>query len=245
MEHILIVEPDQKQLGETVNLVTSCGRASLIASDYEGALKLCRTESISLLIVSLSPIVGKTAAFIEEAKLLDIPQVLLIVGEGTEIDKLPAVLQPGNQVYPHFKPLSKEGLEAYLPKKKPGVNTIRPKALIVDDEEDVRIFICEAFEMRGFDAFEAANGREALECLAREAIDYVITDVYMPKMNGLELIKKIREQDPTIPIVTISGAIDHSLTESLQLGASSTMEKPFDPDDLVNKFNPENLSAKN
>jgi two-component system, cell cycle sensor histidine kinase and response regulator CckA len=79
--------------------------------------------------------------------------------------------------------------------------------LLVDDEQALRKLIRESLELDGYRVLEAANGQEALETAAqsRSSIDVVITDVVMPGMSGAELIRQMRERQPGMPVVLISG----------------------------------------
>jgi CheY-like chemotaxis protein len=79
--------------------------------------------------------------------------------------------------------------------------------LLVDDEQALRQLLRESLELDGYRVLEAASGQEALAVAAesRSAIDVVITDVVMPGMTGAELIRQIRQRQPGMPVVLISG----------------------------------------
>jgi CheY-like chemotaxis protein len=84
-----------------------------------------------------------------------------------------------------------------------GVHTI----LLVDDENMFRIAIRDALELDGYRVLEASNGSDALEVLARwdGRIDLLLTDLRMPVMGGLELMRAVRERRPEIPVLLMSG----------------------------------------
>ena len=79
--------------------------------------------------------------------------------------------------------------------------------LLVDDEQPLRQLIRQSLELGGHRILEAANGQEALVAASEStcSIDVVITDVVMPGMSGAELIRQLRERQPGIPVVLISG----------------------------------------
>ncbi|MDH4225855.1 MAG: response regulator [Deltaproteobacteria bacterium] len=101
--------------------------------------------------------------------------------------------------------------------------------LFVDDEEDIRYTFRDRFEGR-FGIFTAGNGLEALDILGgNESIHVVVTDIRMPDMNGLELIRKARVLDPDIGFIVVSGHADsEDIIEALKVGARSFLRKPYD-----------------
>ena len=105
--------------------------------------------------------------------------------------------------------------------------------LIVEDEANMRRVLSALLERDGFRAFEAADGGAALELLKREQVDAILTDLRMPKMNGLELLEAVRRAHPEIPVVmlTAHGTVG-SAVEALKQGAFDYLTKPFDPDEI-------------
>lgn len=79
------------------------------------------------------------------------------------------------------------------------------RILVVDDEPLVRKSLYESLRGDGFTASMASNGEEAYEKIAGSYFDIVITDMKMPKMNGIELLKKLRKDFPSISVVLITG----------------------------------------
>jgi DNA-binding NtrC family response regulator len=105
--------------------------------------------------------------------------------------------------------------------------------LIVEDEANMRRVLSALLERDGFRTLEASDGSAALELLARESVDAVLTDLRMPKMNGLELLEALRRTLPEIPVVmlTAHGTVG-SAVEALKQGAFDYLTKPFDPDEI-------------
>lgn len=102
------------------------------------------------------------------------------------------------------------------------------RILVVDDEEDVRETLSEMIKELGYQVVVAENGKEALDRIKTEKVDLIITDLSMPKMNGLELIVTSKRINPNIPIGVISafGNVENT-TYALTRGAFSFIAKPF------------------
>src|SRR6476661_4314210 len=80
--------------------------------------------------------------------------------------------------------------------------------LVVDDERDVRLSIRMLLEFYGYRVIEAANGAEALELLAQSTVSFVITDLHMPRMNGIEFLREVRTTAGVRPrVVAMSGVV--------------------------------------
>ena len=115
------------------------------------------------------------------------------------------------------------------------------KILIVDDEDHLRMLIEQALEEledEGVDFFTAANGEEALELIVNEKPNLVFLDVMMPKMNGLEVCRRVKLElqlnDVSIIILTAKGQeLDKKKGE--EVVADLYMTKPFDTDKLLDK----------
>jgi len=109
----------------------------------------------------------------------------------------------------------------------------RKKLLIVDDQVGIRILLLEVFSTEGYETFQAANGRAALEIVRLHAPDLVLLDMKIPGMDGLEILKKIKEMNRDIKVImmTAYGELD-MIKEATELGALMHFTKPFDIDEL-------------
>jgi putative two-component system response regulator len=104
----------------------------------------------------------------------------------------------------------------------------RPICLVVDDEMRLRQILVHLMRGDGFDCLEAANGVEALEQLARHDVVLVMSDLRMPKMDGMELLRQTRARYPDIAIVMITAVSDVEVAVScLAIGAMDYLTKPF------------------
>lgn len=80
----------------------------------------------------------------------------------------------------------------------------KKRILLVDDEEGIRLLYREEFEEEGYDVATASNGEEALEKFSQESPDLVILDINMPGMNGIEVLRRMKEINPELPVILSS-----------------------------------------
>lgn len=106
------------------------------------------------------------------------------------------------------------------------------RALVVDDVTSVRTVLQLALEDAGYTVSLAANGREALACLAREPVDIVLTDLQMPVLSGVQLFTELRAQGFQMPVVFMSAGTN-ARAAAIACGADGYVPKPFDLDTLL------------
>lgn len=105
--------------------------------------------------------------------------------------------------------------------------------LIIDDEEGIRDSCSQLLERRGHNVDTAENGEEGLELLNKSGFDIVILDLKMPGIGGIEVLNRIKEDNPEIIVIVITGyATVESAVEAMKLGAYDFLPKPFTPDEL-------------
>ena len=105
--------------------------------------------------------------------------------------------------------------------------------LVVDDEKPLRDFVRRNLDVRGFNVRVASNGLEALAIFNTQAIELVILDVMMPRMDGLETIRRIR-QSSLVPVIVLSALGEESdKIRALNLGADDYLTKPFGVGELL------------
>jgi len=106
------------------------------------------------------------------------------------------------------------------------------RVLIVDDEEDDRMLMRSLLGSDDHELYFAANGEEALKLYLRHPIEVVVTDIQMPRGDGLELITALMGLDPDARVVAVSGQSPNKLDEAREAGAMSVLEKPLTKDGL-------------
>ncbi len=103
------------------------------------------------------------------------------------------------------------------------------KILIVDDEEAIRQAFAHLFKNNHYQVFQAAGGQEALDLIGREKIDICFLDIRMPRVDGLQTLKSIKNFDPHIQVVMMTAYRDtNEALQALHLGAADYIHKPFD-----------------
>jgi len=108
------------------------------------------------------------------------------------------------------------------------------RILVVDDEPYIRELIRDTLKTRRYAVSVAANGVEALEVMARDPHDIVVTDVVMPGMGGLDLVKRLKKSHPLARVIVLTGyPRDSDIGDFLLQGADEFLPKPFRGNDLV------------
>jgi two-component system response regulator AtoC len=109
----------------------------------------------------------------------------------------------------------------------------RKQVLIVDDEPNLRKILSAQLSRDGYDVLTAEDGEQGLAQLREHHIDLVITDLKMPRVDGMTLLKRALEEEPELPVVMITahGTIDTAV-EALKRGAFDFVTKPFDKDEV-------------
>ena len=105
--------------------------------------------------------------------------------------------------------------------------------LIVDDEKNIRMTLSQSLESLGVETEMAGNGEEALAKLKEKDFSLMLLDIRMPGMDGMEVLRRVREVRPDIRIIMITayGTIE-SAVEAMKLGAVDFLQKPFDPEEI-------------
>lgn len=107
------------------------------------------------------------------------------------------------------------------------------KILVVDDEGLVRNFLSETLRRKNFEVSVAENGMKAIALMKETAFDLVITDMRMPDLTGIDVLKKAKEMNPSVAVIVITafGSIENAV-EAMRLGAFNYLIKPFSPDTI-------------
>ncbi|HCI83007.1 MAG TPA: DNA-binding response regulator [Ktedonobacter sp.] len=109
----------------------------------------------------------------------------------------------------------------------------KKRILIADDEDVLRDFISRNLRARGFEVFEASNGLEAVAQWERENPHLLILDIMMPRMDGLEVCQRVREQS-SVPIIVLTALdAERDKVMALDLGADDYLTKPFGVEELL------------
>ena len=114
----------------------------------------------------------------------------------------------------------------------------KKKILVVDDEQDVRETLESVLAKLDYNPVVAAGGKEALEIIKQNKIDVVLSDLYMPEMDGIELLKRVKTEDRNIVFLMITAhPTIETAVDAIKKGAYDYLTKPFHIDEVKMKLN--------
>lgn len=117
-----------------------------------------------------------------------------------------------------------------------------PLALVIDDDTQVRELVCVMLKRAGYDIVSAKDGREGLGACKAQKPDVVITDIFMPHQDGIDVLREIKSLPAPPRVVVISGGSPRMQLDFLdiaqKLGADSILHKPFTRDQLLEAVTP-------
>jgi DNA-binding response OmpR family regulator len=111
-----------------------------------------------------------------------------------------------------------------------------PTILVADDEEDLRELVSYRLSRSGYEVVEAVDGQEAFELATERTPDLMVLDVMMPRLDGYELTRRVREEDSlrSVPVILLTARSQESdVSRGFDVGADDYLKKPFNPDELV------------
>jgi DNA-binding response OmpR family regulator len=108
--------------------------------------------------------------------------------------------------------------------------------LVADDDDDVRELVVFRLERAGYDVITAADGEQAVELASARRPDLCVIDVMMPKLDGYEVTRRLRETDglSAVPVLLLTASVqDAAVAEGFEAGADDYVKKPFSPQELL------------
>jgi excisionase family DNA binding protein len=174
---------------------------------------------------------GQTADWLtlgQAAKYLGVAQST--IRKWSDGGRLPAFYTPGGH-----RRFRRGDLDQFLGSSRGGPST-QPVVLVVDDDDGLRAFLRSNLEIEGYAVREAASAEEGLAALDEEPPDLILLDVMMPRMNGWEMLQRVRERHGvgTMPVIMFSGKVDEGEPGAAEeRGAQAFIGKPFDPEQLL------------
>ncbi len=107
------------------------------------------------------------------------------------------------------------------------------KILVIDDEEEARLFLKKALERRGYYVMTASDGEEGLEKIKEHEIEIILCDIIMPKLNGIDFLKKVRHYNLAAQVIMMTGKASlNNCVEALEYGACGYLIKPVETKDV-------------
>lgn len=111
---------------------------------------------------------------------------------------------------------------------------MRRRALVIDDEKIVLTSISKILKEKNFDVDTAESGRQGIELALKNDYDIVLTDIRMPDIGGMRVLRDIKRAKPSLPVIMITGyATIKGAVQAMKLGAQDYLEKPFTPEELM------------
>jgi DNA-binding response OmpR family regulator len=109
------------------------------------------------------------------------------------------------------------------------------KVLVVEDHHDTSFMLCRLLKLEGYDVEHAIDGMVGYSAATNEPPDLIVTDIQMPRMNGIEMIKRIREEGGLgeVPIIVMSAYGKRMIDDAIEAGADGYVEKPIDFDKFL------------
>ena len=105
---------------------------------------------------------------------------------------------------------------------------------VIDDDESFRVALVESLSSLGYGADGYASAEDYIRAIGGKSFDCVVTDIHMPGMNGLDLMKRLATQGSTIPVVLITARSDTNLeVKAAAAGAACLLRKPFEINNLI------------
>jgi DNA-binding response OmpR family regulator len=115
------------------------------------------------------------------------------------------------------------------------ITVMGKKVLVVEDHHDTSFLLCRLLKMEGYEVEHAIDGMVGFSTATSEHPDLIVTDIQMPRMDGIEMIKRIRESRPIskTPIIVMSAYGKRLINDAIEAGADAFVEKPIDLDNLL------------
>jgi EAL domain-containing protein (putative c-di-GMP-specific phosphodiesterase class I) len=110
---------------------------------------------------------------------------------------------------------------------------VKPRVLVADDDEAIRALVVRGLSAAGYDVVAVANGLDAIKALESMRPDAVVSDISMPELTGIEMLRRIRANDPDVPVILVTGSPNvETAVEAVRLGAMQYLTKPVNLDEL-------------
>jgi DNA-binding NtrC family response regulator len=236
---ILIVDDDPVVLKSCERILKEEGYKTILAGGTQEALDLMADNTFSLLLVDIKMPEKDGLYFIEQARAKnpDIP-ILVISGYPTE-DTISRSIKLGAGGF-LAKPFSPDELleevKSLFGKRRQRVQT--RNILVIDDEQIVLDSVQKIMSSANYKTDLAASSRQGLEWAMNRDYDIVLSDIRMPEIGGMKILREIKRAKPSLPVIIFTGyATVKSAVQAMKLGAENYIEKPFTPDTLLEAVN--------
>ncbi len=232
---ILVVDDDPYLLSLLSDTLKAIGYSSVCANDGVEAIEVLEKEEFDLVITDIKmPRMDGVELLQNIRKLYPRLPVLFITGVASP--EIIGQVAPNGFLAKPFRISNIELLiENTLASKYNGIPRKIKKVMVVDDDETFLLMMADSLLYHNYLALTITNGGDALERIKEEEIDVVITDIRMPNMDGITLLKSIKELKPKLPVILITGFLsqDDVKNKLMNFTADGFLEKPFEIEQIV------------
>lgn len=238
---ILIVEDDPTHQGVIEGIVAGRGHTPVTVSSVEEAISILKLrQAVRLIIASVAMPKRNGFDLLKYLKTeIGLRSIPLIMSSTTGDEKLVGrSIELGASDF-IIKPIDQENLAQKIDKL---LNNNRGKILLVDDQQVILNLLVKVLEREGYDTITAISAEEALGLLETTNVKGVISDIMMPGMNGIELLKSIKQRNAAMPVLLITGyAGKYSMNNAKTAGADGYITKPFKNVQIIQKLRELNI----
>lgn len=229
---VLLVDDDPHALETLADVLLVEGIRSRVAGSLAAALDAIEAEAPGAILVDLVLEDGTGLELAARVRARHPQTPIFYTSAYTDMDLVDRVIRSGESFFP--KPIQLRNLLAAL---KDHLRRAQPRpmgqgpqrVLLVDDDERMLESLSDIFQSEGFEVVTATDGREALDALTGGGVDGVLSDIVMPRMDGLELARRLRERHPELPIVLLSAYYTPERWEELGGPEVPVFPKPVSP----------------
>lgn len=237
MEKVLLVDDEPDIIHQLKRIIRKEGFEVLTAADGQAGLELFQKELPGLVITDVAmPGMNGIELLRRIKKLSPRTEVIVVTGHG-DYDTAIQVLREEALDYLK-KPVDLERLLIALGRYQERAGSLeeflRPSVLLLDDDEDARHSMVRYLKKEGYDVFSGEDGEEGLRILDEKRIDIVITDIMMPKMDGLQFLKQVKKRPGDIEVILITGfGNEDVVVQAMHDGANNFLRKPVDIEHML------------
>jgi len=233
---ILIVEDDPVTLKVIDKTLKKSEYETLLAQSVKEAIALLESNSSITLIISdiMMPeadgfeLLKFRQSFLRISKI----PILMCTALGDKESVTKSISMGANDYL--VKPIQKDIL---LSKVKKLLNKTIKKLLLIDDDKIILNILTNIVEHEGYESLKAQSAEDAIELMKSSKVDLIISDIVLPQMNGLELLVSIKENNPNIPVILITGhSGKYQEKDVMSAGADGFITKPFRNLEILRKI---------
>ncbi|MEA2030281.1 MAG: response regulator [candidate division Zixibacteria bacterium] len=233
--HILVVDDDNNLRELLIDTLDVIGYTADSAVDGIDALEKLKDTSYDLMISDIKMPEMDGLRLLQKTK-RHYPNMPVIIITGFATPELMGRASPDGFLAKPFRISAIEQLiEEALAEQKIEIRQQVKNVMVVDDDDMFRQMLSETLRLNDFIPTSVEGGKEALKELENGQVDTVITDIKMPEMDGITLLKRIKSKYPDLPVILITGFFidDNTISGSDSVQADGFLKKPFDSERIV------------